>query len=694
MTATKFYKLYNRLLSEATNTEEVIDGFTHHLHDLIPDLSYICGYTVETGCLIRKDYIGPQAAGCPIIPLTVTDVHRHLFSLEDHYITHVDQLYGLPYIDADDRFDLSASLSNYYGADSDLVHLSFFCDGLLKAVLFIVFPLSISPSEDLISELLFCRDTLEALVYKVMRKRDAQAFDHLLGMGMKTIKYSQENAPLGLAKLLNLALDLSGEGDFGSCIYLKDGYWRFAHTVGHNMDALKDIHLPAEMYLTHVKQWEGRKEVAPNIFIVPNILNPNTSGFIDTKLEALETVTDVSKPIKETLQLQISFNHTMKAVISLDIGEGSPKSFTNQSIQALRRIDFLAQLLYTNVSLKTKTTSLEKLIDLIAKMIGGKYDDQNDFLNAYLNLLVDSLEEAAYATAYTRDEEGIHFLAAIGHSLDGLKKTNLKPEHFVSVETIDAHKMPFVDTDGNAMPVSATLMSDILSFAKNSMPDDVYEAYTKATLPIKDAIISQAPLDDQSYMYISCDIKAGSPMTFSKESMQLFSALNNLGFSAISTGKLEATARTDSMTGLLNHKHVIDLLDQMTNNKAQLSIFLFDVDYFKRVNDTFGHQVGDEVLINISQSIQEDKKITAGRYGGEEFLILMPDFSYEEALDYCSDLLVRIEQMPLLPDQAVTISGGLVTRVKGSATELIRSADTLLYLAKNSGRNRLESGYC
>lgn len=96
----------------------------------------------------------------------------------------------------------------------------------------------------------------------------------------------------------------------------------------------------------------------------------------------------------------------------------------------------------------------------------------------------------------------------------------------------------------------------------------------------------------------------------------------------------------------------------------------------------------------MSPSSSEDKSIIAGRYGGEEFLLLLPNFDLPEAITYCQGLLSTIEATEFIPSKTITVSGGVVTNKKGTATEMIQVADTLLYDAKDSGRNQIKYNYC
>lgn len=718
MIGTRFFKLYNQLLSEATHIDTVIADFVEHLIDVDDQLIFGYGATIKNGVMNSVTRQNSAHTMPSFFSMTVKDVSRRLFDLEDHYISTTGHINGTPFLSEESAISLSNSLSIINGQDETLVNLLFYCDGLLKSVVMLVYPENYTMSELELSERLFLRSSIEAIIYKIIRQKENSSINHLLIAGETIIKSSQFKTSDSLERILNLAFELSGECDYGSCLLFDKGFWTFTHTIGHDYELLKDIHLPGEIYLNRVTHWSGRQEVAPNIYWVPQASYIQNSDAFEHFKEINEHIINVSLPIKETLQLHIYFGNILKAVISLDIKEGSHRSFSTKSISVLKRIGFLGQIVFTNASMLTKSDSFEGLTELMTRMIGSSQDIQFDFLNDYLKLMVDSIYEASYASAYIRDNKGIHFLATVGHDLEGLQALDLKPEYFVSREAIEKYKTPFVDRKGNAKTVSATLFSDLFGHAKMEMPEAIYAGFTKASLPVKDALISQANLADDAYMYISCDIKADSPLFFSKESIQLFSALNNLGFSfisnqhyitqyknlnadledkivertlalEISNSKLQDIADKDSMTGLLNHNTIIKRLETLIKAEPDVSIFLFDIDHFKKVNDTYGHPVGDRVLIGISDLIKNKKDIVAGRYGGEEFLIIMPGFNRETAVDYCQSLLHTIAGTNFINDKTITVSGGVVTRKIGNATELIHAADTLLYEAKNAGRNRL-----
>ncbi|OGG95136.1 MAG: hypothetical protein A2527_08165 [Candidatus Lambdaproteobacteria bacterium RIFOXYD2_FULL_50_16] len=160
--------------------------------------------------------------------------------------------------------------------------------------------------------------------------------------------------------------------------------------------------------------------------------------------------------------------------------------------------------------------------------------------------------------------------------------------------------------------------------------------------------------------------------------------------------QLERMVVTDGLTGLFNHKFVFEMLAREVSEakryKSPLSIVMFDVDFFKKVNDNYGHQIGDEVLVKVSATIKSGVRQAdiAGRYGGEEFLVILPASDLKSARQAAEKIRVSIEAI-VWPHQGLktTISGGVVQYSNETELELIDSADKLLYLAKQTGRNKI-----
>ena len=156
----------------------------------------------------------------------------------------------------------------------------------------------------------------------------------------------------------------------------------------------------------------------------------------------------------------------------------------------------------------------------------------------------------------------------------------------------------------------------------------------------------------------------------------------------------EATilAETDLLTGIANRRRTTFALDQavLASRHTQLpvSIAMFDVDHFKRINDTYGHQAGDEVLKRIAADVAGELRTgdTVGRFGGEEFVMVLPDATAQTAMMVAERIRLRIKGESSIP--RVTISVGVAEHSRDESAEtLLKRADQALYVAKNSGRN-------
>src|SRR5262245_56958082 len=160
-------------------------------------------------------------------------------------------------------------------------------------------------------------------------------------------------------------------------------------------------------------------------------------------------------------------------------------------------------------------------------------------------------------------------------------------------------------------------------------------------------------------------------------------------------------AKTDGLTGLMNRTHLRQRVHDMLAadpGPRTLGFFLFDIDHFKKYNDTNGHLPGDELLKSLSQilreNIREDELIA--RWGGEEFLMVMPNVEREEALGAAERICRLIAEMAFphsekQPLGRVTVSGGVAVWPMDSddVESLLRLADDALYTAKRAGRNRV-----
>ena len=161
--------------------------------------------------------------------------------------------------------------------------------------------------------------------------------------------------------------------------------------------------------------------------------------------------------------------------------------------------------------------------------------------------------------------------------------------------------------------------------------------------------------------------------------------------------RLQEISVTDSLTNLFNHRHIIERLQEHVSASERyqrdLSVMMLDIDFFKQVNDNFGHPYGDVVLEKISTTMREVIRAVdiPGRYGGEEFLVVMPETDLDEAIGIAERVRESIEALSWDKPITLTISAGVAKWKKGeSASDLISRADCLLYEAKNGGRNQVK----
>ena len=164
--------------------------------------------------------------------------------------------------------------------------------------------------------------------------------------------------------------------------------------------------------------------------------------------------------------------------------------------------------------------------------------------------------------------------------------------------------------------------------------------------------------------------------------------------------ELERLATTDGMTGIYNRRHFLALADVEWNRTSRynrpLSFLIFDIDYFKSINDRYGHQAGDEVIVHLANLAGSSKRASdvLARIGGEEFALLLPETDLSQAEVIAERLRREIASHPIVTASRpipATVSIGFAARSPevSSISQLMRAADQALYEAKRAGRNRI-----
>jgi diguanylate cyclase (GGDEF)-like protein len=211
--------------------------------------------------------------------------------------------------------------------------------------------------------------------------------------------------------------------------------------------------------------------------------------------------------------------------------------------------------------------------------------------------------------------------------------------------------------------------------------------------------------DNQLYGVLSIGGLASRPR-FEKRMLEMVADLGSVALSNITLfNEIQYAANSDGLTRLFNKKHFLARLGegilQAEKARRPLSLFIFDLDHFKKYNDTHGHLAGDECLKRTAQVVREMIRPddVAARYGGEEFVIIYPNTDRQMAQAAAEKVRTAIESHgytpphPVNPGGKVTISGGVATYPDdgtGSA-DLLRKADEALYESKRQGRNRVKT---
>jgi two-component system cell cycle response regulator len=168
---------------------------------------------------------------------------------------------------------------------------------------------------------------------------------------------------------------------------------------------------------------------------------------------------------------------------------------------------------------------------------------------------------------------------------------------------------------------------------------------------------------------------------------------------------LSEVSTKDTLTGLYNRWYMLEKIDSEINRSQRhgspMSVLMLDLDHFKKINDTYGHQVGDQVLQWVGKTLKESCRVydVAGRYGGEEFCIVLPETKVGNTNAVADRIKAKMETTTLRigdADLNITASIGIAGMDSKAAEELLSPAalldraDRALYSAKHHGRNRIE----
>ncbi|MCX7746361.1 MAG: diguanylate cyclase [Clostridia bacterium] len=260
-------------------------------------------------------------------------------------------------------------------------------------------------------------------------------------------------------------------------------------------------------------------------------------------------------------------------------------------------------------------------------------------------------------------------------------------------------------TEIGADGFSKNIMEEVLEnhssiIITNAMEDEKFKSFQSVCMnELKSILCIPIKYKDefQGICYLDNPLSSG---VFSDEDYSILNSIMTQAAISIENAKLYKLAITDGLTGLIIHRHFKNLLKhEIVRSKRYNRIFsliMFDIDHFKKLNDTYGHPAGDEVLINIARLTKENFRtidVTA-RYGGEEFIVILPETDTDGARIAAERLRQDIENSVFTYAEhkiKSTVSMGIASYPKDAETmeELIKKADEALYASKANGRNRI-----
>jgi len=278
---------------------------------------------------------------------------------------------------------------------------------------------------------------------------------------------------------------------------------------------------------------------------------------------------------------------------------------------------------------------------------------------------------------------------------DNIKKFNDIIDKNIITSTADKNGI-ITDVSSKFVEVTGYSRSDIIGKSHNVLkhPETPEKHYEQMWRTISSGNIWSGEMRDIDKAGNDFWIKQVITPEFSKNG--LIKGYTSIAQDVTDKKIIEKMSITDRLTGLYNRHKLDQVLEEEMNRhnryKSNFCALLLDIDFFKKVNDTYGHQAGDDVLVKLSGILRDITRNTdfAGRWGGEEFLVIAVQINLEKAFALAEKLRTKVEETYFENVGHVTVSIGVAQYEYGETiAHFINRADDALYRAKNEGRNRV-----
>jgi diguanylate cyclase (GGDEF)-like protein/PAS domain S-box-containing protein len=323
--------------------------------------------------------------------------------------------------------------------------------------------------------------------------------------------------------------------------------------------------------------------------------------------------------------------------------------------------------------------------------------DVNGRIGGLLGVTRDITEQKQAQTRLRESEERYRFLAENSH--DVIWTIDLRTRRFSYVSPSVQHLRGYTPAEVMAQPLDAALTPESAAIVNKVLGEKL------ASIAAGDRTnLTQTTDVDQPHRdghIVHTEVVTTYVLDEAGEPVSILGVTRDITDRKKAEQDLQRLARTDSLTGLANRRHFMMLAEQELSRTLRyggtLSMFMIDIDHFKNVNDTYGHQIGDLVLQKLGAAYRETLRDfdSVGRVGGEEFAVVLPHTDERDALEVAERLRQSVARTEIPMEHGlplyITLSIG-VTSLRGTSANidtLLGQADSALYEAKRAGRNRV-----